>query len=737
MPACFYWEVGCCTTVDISCRGQFITGYAGRAINIIEISGFSSLIIVNCKFINLNIKKSSPNEPSFQIDGLIYFKSTVFSQIKIASNIFENINFKSFLFGSNDLEGSLGTSNMNWINNSIFSLNNLRLIMNSTFRIFSFSTLWFENSKFDRVQNLFTIENTAKLSMIKCQIYGWSSFNFNTDFMSINVIKFEMNDTNFMNGFYSRGILYINALDQQIMKNVCLFNQTFLWDNPFSFNSQRIYMENVTIYFNSLNKSSTNVLVFNSCEKMVLKNIVFINTNSKTQHMNIRLNNVKLSFIHDLLLRGIPLSNSRMNMIFYFCNFSYFSNFVFMSGSIVLKNPNNLMIKNGLFVCLSDETYNFFSAYSSNNLIMINCLFEDFVSRIEGSVFNLGKGNTLIVIQTVFNNLTSLESASLLYASSQNSLKFTDVVCFDLKSFDTAGGISMVSGNILIIISSFIRKYETVSMGGFILATQTKNIIKIMRSYFRDGFSAEGALMYLNYDSSLYFESSLILNNTANFEGGALKLNIRTRVFIANLLVKDCFSYDISGTISAIQENLIKIQDSFFNNSVAISAGFFSLNIQNNVILSNCSIWNAVAREQASLFKINSNNVVILKNSFISSIYLEKIGGLILIEMGNLFYSINSFFFDCYSSQDFYSIGNENTITLLNNSFVESSLTAIDTYINLIGNNYFCFYNLTNLFTKTNAIVRSAESNKIFLKKISLNNILLMKTGLEIKSQPM
>ena len=733
-PPCLYWKIGCCRFNN--CPMPFITEFLGNAINIFTIIGESTFQISFCNIVNLNLKQAC-NIKNIHIDGFILVESSFAIELSISDTIIENVHFKSFFIGSFANDYSLlalkGVLIFSWINNSIRSINVEQSSQNSTFRLFFLEEIYFTDSKFEKIENFLTCQKVGSLFFENCTIYG----NFKSDkqpspfyYTDIQTYLINITNTYFMEGFFLNKILSVISVTN-LMRNVMFLNQNFINEEVFSFQSTSNYIVNVTFAFNSYNKSLLNVLII-ACNHLIMKNIIFLNLNPDA-YLNILFYSVTSSFLKNLMIRNQESSRSKINLIFDFCSFANFSEFIYQGGSISIKYPLKLKIEKGMFKLLSDENLNFLSSNSLTEIIIHFSYFENFESNLKGSIFNLQTNNLLKVSQTFFGNLKCFKPASFLSASSSNVIKLENIIFLELKSFEGAGGIYLLNENILIIISCIVKQYETVGNGGFILAIQQKNFIKIYQSHFKDGFSTEGSVLFLNYNSFVFIESSSFSNNTADYEGGTFKFNFYATVFIKDVMINGSFSYGRAGIMSSSQENHIKVLGSIFNDSFAKSASIFNLNSKSTIILSNCTYLKVIALQHGGLFLLFSENLMILKNTSISEFFQEQYS-IISIVMKNIIFAENVRFLEFFTQQDFFLIGNNNKLVISNLSYAENSLGIVGVFFNLdLAQNFLFIFNISSFFMKADTIIRSSLNNSIYLKRLNLNNIKVKKIAFDIQ----
>lgn len=756
--SCMYWKLACCSCCK-DCKSIIQTSILVGAIvfyHIFEVNTLRSVFnLIKCDFFYFEFRKAySSGGVVYTLNGFLLVKATqVFIFVKDC--IFQNILYRNYLFGTSESESkyfSLYLSrNLTIENSSIIEINcdaKSLSTSNATFEFRNMGFIKFANCDFNTVRYFFNAANLYDLSVINCKFsYFINSNNIESvrdgAIITVNTIFTKMDNCYFEGNFLSSKILYITSSMTSIL-NLRMVNLNFTDEPPLFFIGliAKVLLKNVFISLLCENRLICNALLFSQYSEILLENCTFINLNKGTILIfNFNLDYIPIrknlgleptSFLF-LLIKDVKANEKnflygkiQFNFVNGTRNLIIIHNFIGIKASLAFRQNNNVTISQSSFYSNSDFMINTIVADSFNIIIFKSCSFSSVISNTKGTALNLATYNSIVLINCTFKELKNFESASILFAVSFNAIKFFNSFLFSLETSDSGGGCLFVNNNILIIRNSWAKNYSAINSGGFLYAIQSKNMISIENSTFENGYAADGGCFFLNYQSFLFICNSNFINNSAGFDGGTFKLNVQITVYFTHAQIINSLSRELSGSISIFQQNKIKINFSEFRNSLANTAGVFSLKFDNYFILVNSSINFVKARELAGCFKIVDHNIIKVSFTFFQEIFSQNSGGILTLDTNNKIFILNSNFVNSFSDQDAFLIQNSNYFLCISSIFNFKREKIISRFLNVQGSfNSIFLFNIKKFDVSLRSLLYLENENQIRLDSIYFKNIVI------------
>lgn len=489
----------------------------------------------------------------------------------------------------------------------------------------SMRNIGFENIKIygsDAIIFLKSIINWA--NSIFLGIYCENLFNLKNTLQKIN------NGT-FIHNFCEKNLFNILSINDSSIFNSYFFNNT--GKNTLFFTS---YV-NFLIIQNTLLTGSEFFCVFylnaanlNENRRFFIKNNSFFNIWS-TDHMCNITKNIELVIESNIISSKLLGVFSLPNLIFILSkSLVRYNN---LSSTYMIKMQtgigvfSNCIITNNYFM-IPDEFSSFLSFGNENILYMNACYFDDNGVIEEKKFYRANSHNTFI---TFFEQGSSSIVDCYFVVG-----RLIDLASGFIVGIPFSGTIAVINDTFLVYDTNPLFRYKAIILDWFKKATFINNSFKNLLCNNMDFFHSHGNLLltasgifYDKNDLLIYMENNVFLNCNCLYGAGLTIKGINNVVLINNSFFNSSANF-YSGNLLIIGGENIFIEDINVSNSIADEgAGLFLKNII-KVEVNKLSILNALSRRNGVIYLENINNIV-LKNSNASNLLSFMNGGFIFL----------------------------------------------------------------------------------------------------------
>lgn len=727
-PSCLYWEIGCCILTPGVCT-LILSKSSGYMTHIFELFDEDGILVISyCKFSNMILKRCLIKDGIRYCSNGFMLIDSPFANVKIENSYFEKINYISFFIGANiNIQGIIYISERNfiWTNNTLILVNSAPYSSdNSTFCLNGMGQVSFLNSFFDSIFDFLKMTTTFDIrlenNIFLDQTLKPSSQTYN--FLSITsyIIILNNNSINDINVYGN--LIHLESAVLSIF-NLSMSNIIYLWESSqIKIFSKKMNLKNMKILLSPATVEYPYSITIQS-EVLISENLKIINQNKKIP-INMIFQNINKIFISNFqLTEGSFLNLSNIIISFFNCKQVIASKLFFLGVSILISGESKyILISNSHFSLEGEDSTYLFQLEQAIYIQFKNVFFENFLSRIKGSLICLDTNNTVIIQKCYFLKITNLQSGGLIYAYSQNKIKIIESIIFNVKSFDNGGSLLIINTNYVLVFNSKIINSQTLNSGGFLMAYQSENLILARNTSFLHGVAADGAVFFINYNSTITLEDVFLNNNTAAYNGGTIKLNFYATCLLLNVKILDSSSLETGGAISMLNFNSLILKSSLIENVTSESGGVFSFKRYNFISAFDLIVKNVRTTFNAVIIKCDSLNKILFINITISNLTTEI--GLFILESSNNFFLIESKISGIHSSKELVSSNIQNLLFFKNSSFINDNQNIFENFFFLKGNLNLLIFQSSYLNLMFKSFIFTIEENKFYLENFLLKVIL-------------